>query len=223
MSLFAKKKSGFQGQKQWPPKFHKKFRITETTSLIQEIFLKNTNFFLVLPLPHQWQAVISFLGRQNLCIAERKQTLIIWIFLKSVSFASNIASEIGTGDCDKEFDVWAVVRSAQAVSHHPHFDCRRGQRMFWWDKSNELERMASSFQEERYSNEPPCVERCLQGCGCESVRSLDSRLGGVGRTCLRRLRSALARLRPTDSNQTPPPPSTKALHPITIISLHNEG
>ena len=31
MSLVAKIKSGFQGQKQWPPKFHIKFRNTRTS------------------------------------------------------------------------------------------------------------------------------------------------------------------------------------------------
>ena len=40
-------KISFQGQKQWPPKFHIKLRNTESPAppLTQEIFLKNTNFF----------------------------------------------------------------------------------------------------------------------------------------------------------------------------------
>ena len=45
---FGQKKSRFQGQKQWPPQFHIKFRKTGTPPLLRKIFLRN--IFLLLPL-----------------------------------------------------------------------------------------------------------------------------------------------------------------------------
>ena len=48
MSLLAKKKSGFQGQKQWPPKFHIKFRNPGPTQYVGHI-PKKTIYFWRLP------------------------------------------------------------------------------------------------------------------------------------------------------------------------------
>ena len=109
-------------------------------------------------------------------------------------------SEIG-GDFFSVSRMKKWLSLTSAVSHHPHFDCSRGQRVFWWGQSYEQEQNGLFFLGGEIFWWASMCWKMLTRMWMRVGEKLGlSVVLGVGRTCLRRLRSALARLRPTDSN-----------------------